>query len=94
MQIVISKQDICILSCCTWPRRIYLVPTERTIQVRVWVCCGHLAHRSVLAFRKARIFVFVLVVLPCATLPLEQPTLDATVSWQWWGRLGSNNEER
>jgi hypothetical protein len=80
MQIMISKQESCILSCRTRPWRIYRVLTERRIQVRIRVCRGHLAHRRKLAFHKARILVLILVFLPCATLPFEQPALDATIS--------------
>jgi hypothetical protein len=80
MQIIISNQESCILSCGTRPWRIYRIPTERSIQVRIWVCRGHLAHRRKLAFRKARILVLILLFLPCAALPFQQPALDAIVS--------------
>jgi hypothetical protein len=48
-----------------------------------------LAHRRVFAFNKVRILVLILFFIPGAALPLEQPTLDATV--MCWGRLGSDN---
>jgi len=91
MHIIISKQECCILSCRTRPWRIYRVLTERGIQVRIRVCRGHLTHRRNLAFRKARILIFILLFLPGASLPFEQPALDATVSWYWWGWLGTND---
>jgi hypothetical protein len=81
MQIIISKQESCILSSRTWPWCIHRILTECRIQVRIRVCRGQLAHRRVFAFYKACILVFILVFIPCATLPFEQPTLDATVSW-------------
>jgi hypothetical protein len=81
MQIIISKQESCILSSRTWPWCIYRVLTECSIQARIRVCRGQLAHRRVFAFHKARILAFILVFIPCTTLPFEQPTLNATVSW-------------
>jgi hypothetical protein len=47
-----------------------------------------------LAFRKTCILVLVLVFLSCATFPLEQPTLDATVGWQRRRRLESADRKR